>query len=191
MLRNLAKKALKRAAKKILNQEPPSPTAVVPTKPPTPSVQSGPDDGIRFASLNEIHEAISGPGKLRIVNHWATWCDGCLEELPLLVELRGALASEVEFLGISWDSFQGALVGQDLIEEVRSHSRRHGISWDSLLVKAPPPEFFEHLGMTCNTIPQVWLVDKEGSVVHRIEQVLEGEDVQRLETHIKQLLGAS
>ena len=156
-----------------------------------PSVGSGPDDGIRFAPLDEIHEAILGPGKPRLVNHWATWCEGCLEELQLLVELRASLASEVEFLGISWEGFEGGMLGQDLIDEVRSHSRQHGLSWGSLLVEAPPPEFFDRLGMECETVPQVWLIDAAGTVVHRIERVLEPEDIQELHTLVEKLLEAS
>jgi len=200
MLRNLAKKALKRAAGKVLGRTDPAPadvvpasppTAVVPTSPRTPAVGSGPDDGIRFAPLDEIHEAVFGPGKLRLVNHWATWCEGCLDELHLLVELRGALGSEVEFLGISWESFEGGMIGQDLVDEVRSHSRRHGLSWGSLLVEAPPPELFDRLAMECDTVPQVWLIDAAGTVVHRIERVLEPEDIQELRTLVEELVEAS
>ena len=109
MLRKLARKALKRAAGKVLGRGDLTPSGVAPASPPpavvprstpTPSSRGGLDDGIRFASLDEIHEAVFGPGKVRLVNHWATWCEGCLEELPLLVELRAALDSEVTFLGI-------------------------------------------------------------------------------------------
>lgn len=199
MLRNLAKKALKRAAGKVLGRGDPAPSAVVPASPPAavvpsplpPSVGSGPDDGIRFATLDEIHEAVFGPGKLRLVNHWATWCEGCLDELHLLVELRDALGSEVKFLGISWEGFEGGMIGQDLIDEVRSHSRQHGLSWGSLLVEAPPPELFDQMKMECYTVPQVWLIDAAGTVVHRIERVLEPEDIQELHTLVEDLLEAS
>jgi hypothetical protein len=204
MLRNLAKKALKRAAGKVLGRSGPGPSGIVPTSPPTPSVGSGPDDGIptpsvrsepddgiRFAPLDEIHDAVLGPGNLRLINHWATWCEGCLDELHLLVELRAAMDSEVEFLGVSWEGFEGGTLGQDLIDEVRSHSRLHGLSWGSLLIDAPPPEFFESLGLECHTVPQVWLVDTAGTVVHRIERVLEPEDIQKLHSLVKELLEAS
>jgi len=200
MLRKLAKKALKRAAGKVLGRGDLTPSGVAPASPPpavvprstpTPSSGAGPDDGIRFASLDEIHEAVFGPGKVRLVNHWATWCEGCLEELPLLVELRAALDSEVTFLGIGWESFEGGMIGQDLIDEVRSHSRLHRLSWDSLLVEAPPPELFDRLEMECHTIPQVWLIDATGNVVHRVERVLEPEDIQKLQTLVEGLLEAS
>ena len=204
MLRNLAKKALKRAAGKVLGRSGPALSGIVPTGPPTPSggsepddgiltpsARPEPDDGISFAPLDEIHEAVLGPGKIRLVNHWATWCEGCLDELHLLVELRAAMDSEVEFLGISWEGFEGGMLGQDLIDEVRSHSRLHGLSWGSLLIDAPPPEFFESLGLECHTVPQVWLVDTAGTLVHRIERVLEPEDIQKLHSLVKELLEAS
>jgi len=200
MLRNLARKALKRAASKVLGRGDPAPSGVdpvsrppvgAPASAPTPSVGAGTDDGVRFVPLDEIHEAVFGPGEVRLVNHWATWCEGCLEELDLLVELRAALSSDVKFLGISWEGFEGGMLGQDLIDEVRSHSRLHGLSWNSLLVEAPPPEFFDRLGMECQTIPQVWLVDAKGTVVHRVERVLQPEDVQELHTLVEGLLEAS
>ncbi len=197
MLRNLAKKALKRAAGKVLGRGDPTSPGVVPaspsppgarTSPLPPSVDSEPDDGIRFAPLDEIHKAVLGPGKLRLVNHWATWCEGCIQELHQLVDLRATLGSDVEFVGISWEGFEGGMLGQDLIDEVRSYSRLHSLNWGSLLVEAPPPELFDRLGMECHTVPQVWLVDPAGNVVHRIERVLEAEDIEDLNSLIAEHL---
>jgi len=134
--------------------------------------------------------AVFGPGKLRLVNHWATWCEGCIQELHLLVDLHSELDSDVEFVGISWEGFEGGMLGQDLIDEVRSYSRLHGLSWGSLLVDAPPPEFFDRLGMECHTVPQVWLVDTTGKVIHRVEKVLAAEDLQELQSLIDEQLQA-
>jgi len=203
MFRKLAKKALKRAADKVLGRGGPAPSGPTGDLPGSPSsddrkheakptaAPAGPDDGIRFADLDEIYETLFGPGKPRLVNHWATWCEGCLEELHLLVDLQAELGSDVEFVGISWEGFQGGMLGQDLIEEVRSYSRLNGLSWGSLLVEAPPPELFDRLNMDCDTVPQVWLIDASGAVVHRIERVLEPSDVQELQALAKELLDAS
>ena len=103
-----------------------------------------------------------------------------LEELDLLVQLKLELGEQVHFVGISWESFEGGMIGGDLIDAVESQSRLSGLGWNSLLVDAPPPEFFDALGMECQTIPQVWLVDTEGSVVQRFEEVLDQEGADKI-----------
>jgi thiol-disulfide isomerase/thioredoxin len=118
------------------------------------------------------------------VNHWATWCSGCVDELALLVQLHEALGEQVKFLGVSWEGFQGDLLGQDLLDEVQACATSNGLRWPSLLVEAPPPEFFDRFELDCQTIPQVWLVDRDGTVLHRIEHPLEPADAEELKTRI-------
>ena len=204
-IRNLAKRALKRATRAVQGSErpaeaaqvpsapassPTSPRPVVPSAPPSPRApaDSGPGTAPRFASLDELHAAVFGPGQLRLVNHWATWCSGCVDELSLLVALHEAVGSEVEFLGVSWEGFDGGLLGEDLLDEVQAASTIHGLRWPSLLIEAPPPEFFDRFNLDCQTIPQVWLVDGEGTVLHRIEQALEPIDVDDLKDRIAEAL---
>src|SRR4051812_43899527 len=43
-------------------------------------------------------------GKVLLCNFWATWCEPCREEIPMLVNLRTKyVAKGVEFVGISVD----------------------------------------------------------------------------------------
>ena len=195
MFRRFAKKALKKASGVLRAEQParpaaaaPSPRHSSPAPSPSPAESTGLRVGTRFASLDEIHETVFGPGPIRLINHWATWCAGCIDELELLVQLKRDLGEQVRIVGICWESFEGGMIGDDLIDAVQSQSRLSGLSWDSLLVEAPPPEFFDALGMECQTIPQVWLVDTEGSVVHRFEQVLQQEDADKLKTLALSLL---
>jgi len=133
-----------------------------------------------LADADALKDAISGPGGLRLVNHWATWCDGCVEELPLLLELHERIGDRVEFIGVSWDGFQGSLSGEDLLEEVRSVSVEHGLLWESLVVDMEPEGFFSALDLSCQTIPQVWLVNESGSVFFRLETVMNRAAMERL-----------
>jgi len=127
----------------------------------------------RLADLEAVYEAIHGSGRVRIVNHWATWCSGCVEELPLLVELAGHLEADVEMLGVSWDGFQD-LVGRDeWVRAVEQCSLEHGLPWGSVVVDAEPSDFFERLEMDCQTVPQIWVVNQEGQVVHRVEEPID------------------
>ena len=140
-----------------------------------------------LATLEAIHEQIFAAGKPLLVNHWATWCDGCIEELPLLVELHGRVASKVDFLGISWDGFQGSARGAELLRRVDSASRHHGLPWNSLVVDADPDELFDGLSMDCQTVPQLWVVDAEGSLVHRVLAVLDETGLAGLERALELL----
>ncbi len=139
----------------------------------TADTLQGPAVASRVAGLDAVYEAIHGSGPVRIVNHWATWCSGCVEELPLLVELSGRLDAEVEILGVSWDGFQDLVGRNGWVEAVEQCSLEHGLSWGSVIVDAEPSDFFERLAMDCQTVPQVWVVNQEGQVVHRIEEPID------------------
>ena len=67
-----------------------------------------------------LQSALFKGGRPLLVNHWATWCDGCVEELPELVELHSQIADKVDFLGVSWDGFQGGGEAQQLCRWVES-----------------------------------------------------------------------
>lgn len=66
---------------------------------------------IRLAGLDgQMHELKSFGGRPLIVNFWATWCEPCRREMPLLRALRDEYASDrLEVVGIAID-FHDAVV---------------------------------------------------------------------------------
>jgi thiol-disulfide isomerase/thioredoxin len=67
--------------------------------PPAPA----PEIQFRDAEQRELSFA-DFRGRLLVVNFWATWCAPCVEEMPALDRLHGALASErIEVVAISVD----------------------------------------------------------------------------------------
>ncbi|MFW5836615.1 MAG: TlpA family protein disulfide reductase [Desulfovibrionaceae bacterium] len=57
--------------------------------------------------LQRIAEA---KGKVVLINFWATWCPGCLQEIPELVKLRKAYdEDELLVIGASVDESRGKL----------------------------------------------------------------------------------
>ncbi len=96
------------------------------------------------------------PGKVAVVNVWASWCSPCRAEIPTLIELSNQYP-EVQFLGI---------LTRDNPATAEAFARRLAMPYptfidDSLLIgfKGTLP---------ANAIPSTVLIDKNGNVAARI-----------------------
>ena len=148
------------------------------TAPPSRSSDSGLSGCVPMDA--DAVKALLGPSqRLRIVNHWATWCDPCIEELPLLIDLQTRLGEAVELVGVSWDLFEG---GETLptAMKVAAFAEEHKLTWGSALVTTPPESFFAALDIDWKRIPQTWIIEPDGTIRRRIEGVLEAEVVEAL-----------
>ena len=190
LLRRLGRRLAARVATRVAEDElfekprerPPQP-AIFPTPAapaPAPAAAPAPspravqaEAGCTPVDLAALRARLGPGGGLRVVNHWATWCDPCVEELPVLAQLHADLGAQVVFLGVSWDLFEGGSPAATA-REVARFADEYGIGYPSLLVHADPEDFFAALDITVfQKIPQTWVVDDGGAVVHRIEGVLD------------------
>ena len=180
---------LKRIAKRLLRRSQAHATPVAPrVEPPVvspPAPEPAPQH-CKMAGLSEIQALVRAPGRVRVVCHWATWCSGCIEELPVLVALHERLAGQAEFIGISWDAFQGNPGERELLRQVDACIKSHGMQWDSVVVDAEPDTFFSALDMSCHTVPQLWLVAADGQVIHEESQVLTMADLDGITERVLQ-----
>src|SRR4029077_247074 len=56
------------------------------------------------AADGKVHRLAEWGGRPLVINFWATWCDPCRREIPLLKALRRALAADgLEIVGIAID----------------------------------------------------------------------------------------
>ena len=99
---------------------------------------------------------IFNPGKVAVVNVWASWCSPCRAEIPTLIEISRQYP-EVQFMGI---------LTRDNPVNAEALARRLEMPYptfidDSLLIgfKSTLP---------ANAIPSTVLIDKSGNVAARI-----------------------
>lgn len=93
----------------------------------------------------------SGGGWL-VVNFFASWCDPCEAEAPLLNELQRRLAGKGTIVGVSWN---------DSSDDARAFLREHGVRFP--VVRDVDGELGRAYGIT--GLPETFLIDPEGRVV--------------------------
>ena len=171
-LLRLSKKLAQKAASHELFEKPgeriPQPllaplAAVAPLKPPAV--------GAKLCPATEIQQFLEQPNQWLVVNHWATWCDPCLEELPELRKLNASLPKDAMLLGISWDLFEGGSPPSAL-SRVGEFMEENALSYPNWLVVDEPEEFFSTLSIEWKRIPQTLVISPAGEVVKRINGLL-------------------
>jgi cytochrome c biogenesis protein CcmG/thiol:disulfide interchange protein DsbE len=91
-------------------------------------------------------------GKVVVMNFWASWCDPCVKELPLLEKTQKTLAShDATVLGINI---------QDAPEDAMSFVNRFKLTYPSL--RDVDRKFARRYGT--NGYPETFVVDRNGRV---------------------------
>jgi thiol-disulfide isomerase/thioredoxin len=116
-------------------------------------------------------------GKIVVLNVWATWCEGCREEMPLLVSLRNRYkARGVEMVAASVDD-------ETTQHQIKPFLRKLKVSFP-VWVGAGPDHMLD-LGLG-KVLPATAVIDRAGRIQGRILGVVEKAD---LEHRIEYLLG--
>lgn len=127
------------------DNQPPQPRAIPET---LPNVTLPDAEGVR-------HALSDWKGRLLLVNFWATWCEPCRREIPLLKNLRREHAAEgIEVVGIAVD-FQDA---------VQHYSRRMAIDYPVLIGEEDGLEAIAAFGMD-TVFPFTVFADRQGRIV--------------------------
>lgn len=121
---------------------------------------------IRWIETSELASLVSShKGKPLLLNHWATWCDPCVGELPILGDLHKAHGEEITFLGLSWDRFEQFTDEAGTAKAIEETCAEHGLAYDMAIFRGSPEELFEALELEQRLIPQTFLYDAEGREV--------------------------
>ena len=98
----------------------------------------------------------SAPGKVLVLNVWASWCSPCRAEAPALQEMSSA-HPEVQFLGV---------LTRDSLVSARAFVQRFNITYPSLTDDGILLKF--HGQLTPNAIPTTLIIDSEGKIAARV-----------------------
>jgi len=113
-------------------------------------------------------------GRVLLCNFWATWCEPCQEEIPLLdAAQQQYLAHGLTIVGIGIDS----------AKKIRQFSAKYRISYSILVGNAEALTLLRRLGNRSGGLPYSVLLDRNGALSSRklgafardeLEQVLAG-----------------
>ena len=106
---------------------------------------------------NEAVSLTDYKGKVILVNLWATWCEPCRDEMPLLEDLSQTFShADFEVIGVSIDETGFEKKIQQILDSGE-------ISYEIWLDPSNKFQFkFRTIG-----VPESFLIDKEGMIVHQ------------------------
>ena len=116
-------------------------------------------------------------GKPLVINHWASWCEPCVDELPRLVRSAAGLADKAEFLGLSWDLFDHPGKPEDIARKVATFADSYGVGYGNVLFTGSPEDLFRICGLKVHQVPQTLVIAPDGRVLYHKEGMLEDDDV--------------
>ena len=129
---------------------------------------------------NDILELSSLKGKVVLVDFWATWCPPCRRSIPDLVMLKNEFKDkDFEIVGISLDAItRGGATASDVVPFMNAYKINYPIvQGDESVVNS-----FGGL----QSIPTMFLVDKDGTAVVKYEGIASKEDLKK---NIEKILG--
>lgn len=139
-----------------------------------------PAEGCAPADDAALLAALAPSGRPLVINHWATWCDPCVEELPRLVRAHAAAGEEADFIGVSWDLFDHPGDARKRAVDVARFADGVGVGYPSVLYTGEPARLFELCGLDWELIPQTVVLSPTGVVVYHHKGVLGDDDVPAL-----------
>ena len=98
--------------------------------------------------------AINGP---IIINVWGSWCEGCREEMPYLVDLYATetfTSGKIKLLGID--------VEESTLDAGPNFIKSHSMTWPHLLDIDSKSKFVFGMG-----VPVTWFIDANGDVTYK------------------------
>lgn len=166
-------------------------TTVAPSVSGTSEESARPAEGCRPVTLEGLRRALAPNGKPLVVNHWASWCDPCVDELPRLVRAAAGVADIGDFLGLSWDLFDHPGNPDEVAARVAAFADSAGVGYASVLFVGEPKALFAELALDNELIPQTVVYAPDGTVAWKKNGVIEHDDVFPLIAAVKRAAGVA
>lgn len=107
------------------------------------------------SSTGEFVTASDFDGKALLINFWATWCEPCKREMPMLMELQEHYAPQgLQIVGIALDDVQSA----------RNFARDYDIGYTILVGGGDVMQTSLTYGNVDGVLPYSVLVDRHGII---------------------------
>ena len=147
-------------------------------------------DAAVLMGITGIKMALEPHGHPLLVNHWATWCEGCVAELPLLDQLRERWRGRVDFVGVGWEGFSGVLATpNEQLKRVEAVCLEHEVDWATMVFEGKPETLFAALKLSCETVPQTFVLSAGGHPLVHIQGALDSEAINRIEDALRECMG--
>lgn len=153
---------------------PPTRPRVAPTAPPA---AARPKVGCVPVDATGLRAALVPSGRPLVVNHWATWCDPCVEEMPRLVRAAAGAGELAEFVGVSWELFDHPGEVPKVAARVARFADSMGIGYPSVLYTGTPESLFAACGLESHLIPQTFVYAPDGRLAWHHAGILTDNDV--------------
>lgn len=135
--------------------------------PLTPAPASSPHPPL--LALPALQAACRAAGRPLILHHWATWCEPCEEELPLVQQLYEAVQGHADFLAISWDLLDARGTPEAVATEVKAFLEARGCTFPACVFEGSAEALFSGLSLSFQRIPQTLVVQEGGVVLRHIQ----------------------
>lgn len=142
----------------------------------SPAENLHPAPEVRFKNLQGDDVALTSlKGKVVLLNFWATWCEPCRSEIPLLIGLQDQYAGKgFTMLGVSMDD-DGAKAVNPFIHETKFNVAGQEKTMDYPIVLGSDDvtdKFGGLLGM-----PTSYLISRDGKIVKRYIGVVDATQI--------------
>jgi len=133
------------------------------------------------ADLEQLEQTLRDlSGRPAVVHHFATWCDPCEEELPILAGLLTEAPGDLATVAVAWDLFMMPVRPDEALWACGEFLDRLGASFRTLLVyTGTPEELFASQGIGEGTVPFTDVRGRGGQVVATFAQPIFEEAEQR------------
>ncbi|MBI3817316.1 MAG: TlpA family protein disulfide reductase [Planctomycetes bacterium] len=134
---------------------------------------------------NQLARALAPRGKPLVINHWATWCGPCCDELPYIAEVAAKFGGRADFVTVAWDNLSGDEPKDKIRARVDRVREKSNIRF--LTIVSPPGISIvaKALDLPTEAVPQTFVISASGERLWSFQgEIVEDDDRKAFEEAI-------